>query len=68
MKNTPRNHEDRKHPETFTYNVPQAAKAIGIGQTMCWRLIASGELRARRIGRRVVITAEAIEKFLDGEE
>lgn len=74
MKNRPmrRNRQQRRYPERLqperlTYSVPQAAHVIGISPSMAWRLVSTGELRVRRIGKRVVITHDAVEEFLRGE-
>ena len=50
------------HPDDFRLLVPVkgAAKALGIGMTTTWKLIAEGKLETRRIGCRRLVTASSI--------
>lgn len=43
----------------------EAFRAIGIGSSKGWQLIALGELDARKIGRRTVVTTESLDRFMD---
>jgi excisionase family DNA binding protein len=45
-------------------SVPEAARQLGIGVRSVWRLIAAGELEARKIGRRTVIEAVTLNAYL----
>ena len=51
------------HP-ALALSVEEAAEAIGIGRTVCFRLIAQGHLRALKIYSRTVVPVTAIEDFL----
>ena len=45
-------------------SIQEAAQALGIGKTLCFRLIKDGELRVTNIyGKKVVMVSE-IEKYL----
>jgi len=44
-----------------------AAKRLGVSRATVDRLIASGELRAKRAGRRVLITETALLDFLNDD-
>jgi excisionase family DNA binding protein len=44
--------------------VPEVAQLLGIGQTLAWKLVRSGEIRSRHIGRAVRVPVEAVEAFL----
>lgn len=46
-------------------NVPEVAEVLRVSQSTVWRLIRSGHLRATRIGRRVLITRQAVETLLE---
>ena len=46
----------------------EAAEAIGVGRTMVYDLLASGRLRSLRVGRRRIVTLEALQAFIDGLE
>jgi excisionase family DNA binding protein len=47
----------------FLYTVPQAAESLGISPKSVWNYLASGELKARRIGRRKLVTRDSLERF-----
>ena len=44
--------------------VPEVAEALGIGLTLTRKLVASGELPSRRIGRTVRVPVVALEEYL----
>jgi excisionase family DNA binding protein len=44
--------------------VPTARKISGLGNTTVWRLIGEQKLVAVRVGRRVLVTYESLEKLL----
>jgi len=49
-----------------TLTVPEAAKALGIGDTLAWRLVQSGELRTVKLGRRRLVPRAALDDLLGG--
>ena len=58
-------------PETltrFAYSPAEAAEALSLSRTQLYRLVARGELRARRCGSRILISRSALEDYLDGEQ
>jgi excisionase family DNA binding protein len=44
---------------------PDAAKAIGLGRTKTFELIASGALPSVRVGKRRLVPASALRAFVD---
>jgi excisionase family DNA binding protein len=48
----------------LTLTVVETAKLLGIGRTLCYERVRSGEIPSLRIGRRVVIPRAALEKLL----
>lgn len=54
----------KDHIPALALRVEEAAKTIGIGRTVCFRLISQGHLRAIKIGSRTVVPITAIEDFL----
>lgn len=50
--------------ERRTMSVEEAAVALGIGRTTAYQAVRRGELPALRIGRRVVVPREALERLL----
>lgn len=51
--------------EAIFCGIPEAAKALGIGKTKAYELIADGSLKQVKIGRRSVVTVESIHAFAE---
>jgi excisionase family DNA binding protein len=49
--------------EILLYSKRNAARVLGISERTLHSLIAEKKLRIRRIGRRVLVTRAALEKF-----
>jgi excisionase family DNA binding protein len=45
-------------------SVEEAAKAAGIGRTLLLEEIRKGRIRARKTGRRTIITTDALDAWL----
>lgn len=52
--------------ERLAYSVREAAEALGVSSRTIVREIRRGHLRAVRVSRRVVIPADALAQFLQG--
>ncbi|MEP0774034.1 MAG: helix-turn-helix domain-containing protein [Acidobacteriota bacterium] len=53
------------HEQKLAYRVKEAAAALGVSQPFVYRLIAEGEIRVTRLGRRaVLIPRTEIERLL----
>ena len=50
--------------QPLTYKPDVAAARLGVSRSTMDRLIANGEIRARRAGRRVLVSEPAIQEFL----
>jgi excisionase family DNA binding protein len=50
------------------YSRKEAASALSLGVRTLDQLICSGELSARRVGRRVLISRESIIKFAESAQ
>lgn len=61
------NREQRRHPQAFL-DRNETAEVLRVSTTTVDRLIKSGKLRAARIGRRVVVSPQAIEAFRQAAE
>lgn len=48
----------------LTYGLIDAARALGIGRSSIYRLIADGKLEARALGGRTVIPAASLQAFV----
>ncbi len=44
-------------------SVGQAARLLGVGTTLCWEMVHSGQLPSIRLGRRVLIPRAAVERL-----
>lgn len=53
--------------ERMAYSRQEAATLIGVGLGTIERLVSSGELRCKRVGRRVLIPRGALEKLLEDD-
>jgi excisionase family DNA binding protein len=49
----------------LAYTILQTCDITGLGRTTVYEMIAKGELRALKCGRRTLILAEEIRRFLD---
>ena len=47
------------------YSPAEAAYALALGRTKTYELIAQGKLRSIRVGKRVIVPADAIREFLE---
>ncbi|MEI7827629.1 MAG: helix-turn-helix domain-containing protein [Euryarchaeota archaeon] len=61
---TKEHHKD----EALTLSVEHAARLIGISRASAYRLVRSGELRAVRVGRRVLVLKKPLMEMLEAEE
>ena len=57
----------RKHlpsaPDALLYDVDDVVRRLGISRAQVFRLMASGELPRRKIGRRTKVPRAAVEAF-----
>jgi excisionase family DNA binding protein len=50
--------------ERLTFSVAEAAELLGVSRGLLYAQIRSGEIRAIKLGRKVVITKAAVEELL----
>jgi excisionase family DNA binding protein len=50
--------------ERLTYTVGEAAKAIGVSRGLAYELVRRGDLQTVRVGRRVLVSRDAVRDFL----
>jgi excisionase family DNA binding protein len=55
------------HEGPLLVSVPEAARLLGIGKTMAWDLVYSGELKVVRLGKRVLVPRLEIDRFVAGK-
>jgi excisionase family DNA binding protein len=53
--------------ETIAASINDTAKALGLGRTKIYELIAQKKLETIKIGRRRLVKAESIRKLIDGD-
>ncbi len=51
--------------ERLLLTVEEAARRLGIGRSLAWRLVRSGELLSVRIGRLVRVPERKLQAWLD---
>ena len=49
----------------FAFSVAEAVERSGLGRTSLYAAIGSGELQARKRGRRTVVLARDLERYLE---
>ena len=52
--------------EKLAFSVDEAAMRAGLGRDKIYEAIRGGLLDARKAGRRTLVTAEALRRYLDG--
>jgi excisionase family DNA binding protein len=50
--------------QPLAYSVAEATRAIGIGRSLFYLELAAGRVKAKRLGRRVLIEATELERYL----
>ena len=54
------------NPVPLLYSVADTARMLGIGKVNLYRLIGEGQLDARALGGRTLITNDSIQAFIAG--
>jgi excisionase family DNA binding protein len=52
--------------EKIAFSVDEAALRAGLGRDRIYSAIRNGDLVARKFGRRTLVTADALQRFLNG--
>ena len=47
-------------------SIPQAAQLLNIGKPLMANLVKTGQIRAVKLGKRVVVSVQALHEFVDG--
>jgi excisionase family DNA binding protein len=48
-------------------SIPQAAKMLDIGKPLMSNLVKTGQIRAVKLGKRVVVSVQSLREFIDGK-
>ena len=51
-----------------TYTVPEAARLLGTGTAVVYRMLRAGEIPARRVGDRWIISRRRFDAWLDCDD
>lgn len=51
-------------PKPIAVTIPTTRKTSGLGNTTVWKLIAEKKLATVKVGRRVLVTYESLERLL----
>ena len=54
----------RDHAAKIFYTVAEAKTSLGIGTTRLYELLATGQLRARKLGNTTLIEAESMQELV----
>lgn len=53
--------------EKLAYSINEAARALSMGRTSIYLMMADGRLESFKLGRRTLIKAESIRRLVDGQ-
>lgn len=53
--------------ERLAYSINDTAKALSLGRTSIYAMIADGRLEAFKLGRRTLIKADSIRRVIEGK-
>lgn len=53
--------------DKLAYSITETAKALSLGRTSIYALIAEGRLDAFKLGTRTLIKADSIRRLVDGQ-
>ena len=58
----------KREPTKIGYSIREACQASSLGRTTIYSHIATGRLRATRVGGRTIIPAEALQALINGQD
>lgn len=53
--------------EQLAYSINETAKALSLGRTSVYALIANGRLDAFKLGRRTLVKAASVRRLIDAQ-
>lgn len=54
--------------EKLAYSINETARALSMGRTSIYAMMADGRLESFKLGRRTLIKAESIRRLVDGQD
>ena len=55
---------DMEPVERLSYSVPEAARVLGVGTALLWRLVKRGEIPSVKLGSRRIIPVDQLRTWL----
>jgi excisionase family DNA binding protein len=55
-------------PNRLTLSVPETAALLGISRALAYQLVARGELPSLRLGGRILVPRQALERLISDPE
>jgi excisionase family DNA binding protein len=52
-------------PQPYSLTIPAACARYGIGRTLLYELLGSGKIEAVKLGKRTLILAESVERYME---
>lgn len=52
------------NPRKLLYTCRQTMETLGVGRTTLYRLVSTGRLRARKLGKSLMIEGESLDEFV----
>lgn len=52
--------------EKLAFSIDEAAMRAGLGRDAIYAAVRQGKLEAKKMGRRTLVTADALRRYLDG--
>lgn len=53
--------------EKLAYSINETARALSMGRTSIYAMIADGRLDAFKLGRRTLVKADSVRRLVEGE-
>ena len=53
--------------ERLAFSINETARALSLGRTSIYTMIADGRLEAFKLGRRTLVKAESVRRLVDGQ-
>lgn len=54
--------------ERLAIPLTEGAKMIGVGLSYCYELMKEGKLKTFRVGRRRMVTRQALQSYIDAQQ
>ena len=57
-----------ENAEQIGVSIPQAAKLLNVGKPLMANLVKTGQIRAIKLGKRVVVSVQSLRELVDGKK